>query len=71
MMGGRKRRLFQKEMERNGIKTLGRNEQINKLDLTKQKKILVFESQSKKMRRQGTHWEETFAKHISDKVLLT
>lgn len=42
-----------------------------KLDFAKWKKIfLLFEKHSKKI-RQATHWEERFAKHISDKILVT
>lgn len=46
-------------------------EKINEIRLCKMKKnFLLFEKHSKKI-RQATHWEERFAKHISDKILVT
>ena len=63
---GRQKKIV---LERNGIKILGKNEEINKLDLIREK-ILLFERQSKKTGGQGTQEEETFANCRSDKVLV-
>lgn len=60
MIEVREQRLTRKEWGGMDLTGCVEKEKNNKLDFAK----WDFEKHSKKIRRQATHWKETFAKHI-------
>ena len=44
---------------------------ISKLNFTKIRNFCLVKDTVRRMKRQATEWEKTFAKHISDKELVS